>query len=843
MSGKGRRVMTVPRPDLPPPNPTAQPLHTSRGDRVLARAAGGRAWTWAGSGLVALPLLILYLRTLEPTVYFGDSGILLSAASDFGVAYSPGFPIYVMAVSIWGRLGRLIGVPLAVGVNSFSAAAAVGASVLVFLAVRLFFSPATIPSSAPSPRRTNRPDPYLQPVVWVAAVLGGWMTGAAYTMWSQAINADMYTLCGLLAAAIIYLVIRLERKASAHGQGRISLFIAGTYGLMWAVHYLAIGFLPFMLHLAWRHRAQLRGRKWPSLAAFVTAAALPYAYLPIRSAMWPVVDWGHPATPGNLLAALTGATWTTQATNYRVFDAGALVAAVGEWLRLDYSQVTLPVLLLAAAGWLFCRRANRGLSTGLALAWLGPGIVAIVYVTNNGPSYLIPANVVVALLAAVGLVEGERRLAARVGRMRAMRGPWRGAAAAPLVIGFTVATIAPPFATLDRHSAYSEVDYGRSAFRGVPPHGIMFVAGDNLNAAVEYLQVVDGYRPDVAVIPTSLVHFKWWRESFRRHHPGFVLPELPLQPNDLAWMTRLVSGIIAGNPGRTVYLVTQDGLNIPAGWVPVPAGIGYRLVAVSDTAGQRLRLADWSFSARSLRAASATQPAALQPLYDIARHEVQLAYVQAFEDLGDSEFDAHAYRAAAAAYATALRFYPGDPRLAISRGASLLMVGQYAAAAALLSAASRSQVSGATAPGALAASFGRALDDIGQCYERAACYCRSDSGMNAAEAQRSAIQWFRMAERVNNPDPEALLNLGATLAESGDPAAGVAYLNRLIAMAPPALKPGPGQAYTFALALFDRAQAEQALGNQAASRLDLTRALVLEPGLRRLLQPAAPSGG
>ncbi|EQD45336.1 hypothetical protein B1B_13094, partial [mine drainage metagenome] len=176
----------------------------------------------------------------------------------------------------------------------------------------------------------------------------------------------------------------------------------------------------------------------------------------------------------------------------------------------------------------------------------------------------------------------------------------------------------------DRHSAYAEEDYGRNALLGVPPGGIMFVAGDTLNAAVEYLQVVDGYRPDVAVIPTSLVHFEWWRQSFRRHHPGFVLPEQPLESDDVAWMTRLVSGILTGNPGRTVYLVTQDGLNIPPGFAAVPAGIGYRLVAVGNTAGQRIRLVDWSFSARSLGAASGNHHNDLQPIYDIAWREVQL---------------------------------------------------------------------------------------------------------------------------------------------------------------------------------------------------------------------------
>ncbi len=853
MSRGGWRRRAAARPpaalplDRPSSDVQAPPAGDGQGGRGRARSgAGARTWTWAGVALVALPLLVLYGRTLEPSVYFGDSGILLSSASDFGIAYSPGFPVYVMAVSVWGRLARMAGIPFAVGVNSFSAVAAAGASVLVFLAVRRLLAPAAGGAGPPPPARARRAGapllPASPPVVWVAAVLAGWMTGAAYTMWSQAINADMYTLCGLLAAAILYLAIRLERATTARDRTRAALLIAVAYGLMWAVHYLALGWLPFILHLAWRHRPQLRRVRWRLLAFFGLSAALPYAYLPIRSAMWPVVDWGHPASPGNLLAALTGATWTTQASNYRVFDPGALVGAVGAWLRLDYSQVALPVLLLAAAGWLFCRGHRRGLATGLALAWLGPGVLATVYVTNNGPSYLIPAHVVMALLAAVGLVEGERRLAPRTWWGRTRAGRRRGPAVALLALGLAAGTVAPPFATLDRHRAYVAEDYGRNALRGVPAGGIMFVPGDTLNASVEYLQVVTDYRPDVAVIPTSLVHFKWWRQSFRRHHPGFVLPELPPAANDVTWMTRLVRGVLAGNPGRTVYLVSQDGLNLPAGFVAVPAGIGYRLVAAGATAAQRIRLSDWAFSARSLGQASGNHHDDLQPIYDIAWREVRLGYVQAFEDLGDSEFDAHRYLAAARAYATALRFYRGDPRLTISRGASLLMAGRDAAAAALLPGPYRSRGASAADPRALATAYGQALTDVGLCFERPACFGPADADMNVIEAQRFAIQWFRMAQRVDRADAAALLNLGGLLAESGAPASGVVYLNRLIALAPPALAPADPRAQVFAQALFDRAQAETVLGEPAAARRDMARALALDPSLRSLLPPAATGG-
>jgi len=81
-------VSSQPEPEkVPPPQPVERP--------VLNRAFG----------LIALagPMLLYYITTC-PVVYFGDMGELTVAAYRFGIAHPPGYPSYIIPLSIFLRL-------------------------------------------------------------------------------------------------------------------------------------------------------------------------------------------------------------------------------------------------------------------------------------------------------------------------------------------------------------------------------------------------------------------------------------------------------------------------------------------------------------------------------------------------------------------------------------------------------------------------------------------------------------------------------------------------------------------------------------------------------------------
>ena len=63
---------------------------------------------WLVGALITLIWLIIYLFTVSPTVNFIDSGELITAVHEPGVAHPPGYPLYtllgyVVSNVLWGR--------------------------------------------------------------------------------------------------------------------------------------------------------------------------------------------------------------------------------------------------------------------------------------------------------------------------------------------------------------------------------------------------------------------------------------------------------------------------------------------------------------------------------------------------------------------------------------------------------------------------------------------------------------------------------------------------------------------------------------------------------------------
>src|SRR5437764_11746350 len=130
----------------------------------------------AAAGLAA-GFLLLYLRTLCPTVYLGDSGEISTAIVTGGVVHPPGYPLF----SLLGRVALLLipfGEP-AFRIGCVVALAAAGAVALLYLLAR------ELGCSA-----------------W-AAGSGAAVFGASYTFWNQSTRVEVYTLHVLLACLLL----------------------------------------------------------------------------------------------------------------------------------------------------------------------------------------------------------------------------------------------------------------------------------------------------------------------------------------------------------------------------------------------------------------------------------------------------------------------------------------------------------------------------------------------------------------------------------------------------------------------------------------------------------------
>src|SRR5919204_5406314 len=104
---------------------------------------------WIAGALLTLVWLAVYLATVSPTVNFIDSGELITAVHEPGIAHPPGYPLYTLLGYV---VSHLLGGEVAWRVNVMSAfwgALAVGCTFFLLLAIADQIVPRTRPKPTP----------------------------------------------------------------------------------------------------------------------------------------------------------------------------------------------------------------------------------------------------------------------------------------------------------------------------------------------------------------------------------------------------------------------------------------------------------------------------------------------------------------------------------------------------------------------------------------------------------------------------------------------------------------------------------------------------------------------
>jgi hypothetical protein len=482
---KRRRAAVVARPSVP--------------DVTTPTVPGLRLWLAAGAcGLAAL---LVYLRTLCPTVFHGDSGEMIAVAATRGVAHPPGFPLHSLLAALftWLPFGTV-----AYRVNLFSAVCDAAAAMLLCRAVA---------------RWTGD--------VW-AGVLAAGVFAFSPLVWPYAVSAEVFALNNLFVAGLFDLSVGIEAARADPLRCRRTLLLAAFWvGLGLSNHHIFV-FVgpPLLFWLAWRAEGKalgLRTAAW--MTAALAAGLLPYLYLPLAARSASPIVWGDTGTLHGFLAHFFRVEYGT----FRL--AGPETGGAGELLpRLllaarRFTQTTFwagPLLVLACVASFARRPATRALGLPWLVAGLGYWIVfsALANVRIDDPLHAtVEARfwqqplVVLAALMGAGLVAATRRLR-------------RGALAtrAAIALGLPAAIVAANFGAMDQSRNVFFREYGRAILDSAPPEAILLVTSDEAVGSVRYLQAVEGLRPDVSVVPTGLLTLPWYRAFAERRLTGVSLP-------------------------------------------------------------------------------------------------------------------------------------------------------------------------------------------------------------------------------------------------------------------------------------------------------------------------------
>jgi hypothetical protein len=427
-----------------------------------------------GASLFAIALAV-YLRTMCPTLYWGDCGELATAAFNLGIAHPTGYPLWCLVGNLWTHI-----IPF-------------GTIVWRLNTMSAFFGALAIPCVYGFLRYNEIPKS-------IAAAASG-MLAFSFTLWQQCLFCETYS----MTAFYTCLLLMLAGRWNARGRQDIDLrWIAVGYGFAMTNHQTNTLFLPgFLVYILCseprlRHLREAAVRRvWLRTIGTGLLPLLCYVYLPIRAMAKPDMSWGYPRTPFELYYHITGRNYAHLMFHMPFHEVWAefLVWAGGLGRELHWGFVAFALVGIAAV---CVRRSGRPLAFLLLWMLTADVVYTCNYSIYNQYIYFIPSYIALSVLAAVGVSAGWERIKRGIDTPKQPRFA---------LLASVCILLLPPFQAVrhfhldDLSRNWTCLDYARNLLATVPKGALIIDNGKDTSAfTIGYLQSVEHYRTDVTLI-------------------------------------------------------------------------------------------------------------------------------------------------------------------------------------------------------------------------------------------------------------------------------------------------------------------------------------------------------
>lgn len=428
-------------------------------------------------GLLVISVLGVYLSTICPTVYLGDSGELTTAAYGLGIAHNSGYPLYAL-------LGKLFCfIPLgniAFRVNLMSTVLAVLTLWLVYsLVLRITASQ-------------------------VSALVGSLVLAFIPVFWSQTICAEVYSLHLFFVALLIRLLWWWNEKKTFC---RLACFVFVT-GISFGNHMQTVMLAPGILFLILSadHKALGNLKNFAFLSLFFLLALSLYVYLPIRTEAGAAIHWGDPNTLARFFSHVSasshrqGYVFTKSSWDYLLRTKEIL------WFVGGQFGVILPLALwgwvkLPETRWKVCFFA-------LILFDLIYGVFLNIISLEVTP-FGLPSCLALAILIGLGTAQLLTTIREYASVSRFTNKVIHGA-----VLFIPAASLTFNYGSCDQSRNYMAYEHALNAFRTLDNEATLFLDGDNNIFPVMYGRIVEKMREDVTLYDRPNLFFKmpWMKE-------------------------------------------------------------------------------------------------------------------------------------------------------------------------------------------------------------------------------------------------------------------------------------------------------------------------------------------
>jgi hypothetical protein len=449
----------------------------------------------------------VYLCTLAPGVTLENSGELLTASHNLGVAHPPGYPAWTLLAAVWQRIIPLNNIAWRINLMcAFLGALAVG------LVALLISKSGRVMASRCGFLQGRETGAGLDWIILASSVSAAWMLAFSQAMWSQSVVTEVWTLNAFFLVTVLVLLYRWslepERCWRLYLAGFLwgvsltnhptlvllavafptflwfvdrdlgrdvlapilavivlavvktivspgSLFWQGAFAAAWVLgHGIGAG---VWLRYLWKQGPGLM-RVWRRVLAIYAAVALGtllYAYVPLSSATNPPINGGY----GHSLVATVHQVVIGQYETIR-----AERSPLQFWGQINMffddlkSQFTIVYAFIALLAMLFYRdlaREDRRWLLFLLIAFLFLGLDFIFFYNPNFEQRrrypelvsFLPCHIVYALWIGYGLILGCGNLLSQRPSLRKMSVPLAG-----LIAVLPLASVALNWAGSDQHA-------------------------------------------------------------------------------------------------------------------------------------------------------------------------------------------------------------------------------------------------------------------------------------------------------------------------------------------------------------------------------------------------------
>lgn len=473
--------------------------------------------------LMAIVFIIsffVYLKTLAPTVSFGDSGDYISAAYVLGICHPPGYPLYLICAKLFSWLP--IGSDIAYRINLMSAvfaAFAVSLLYLLILRIQQWFNSEEISW------RGNRSIAIPDWILHFVAVIGALSFAFSSSFWSQAVVAEVHTMLAVFSAGIILCVLAYIK----FGEHRYLYTASFLWGLGFGVHQTPILFLPAIL-LLFGVKGKLK--KVVELKTILSITALAFfgwavhLYLPLVAVRYPARNWDNPQQWVDFVKLVTRADYN-KFRWYRPLGLAWEQTGTAVFTLIN-NQFTIFFYWLGIIGlWRMIKRDWKvaGFLFLIALfIWIFFSAVTNFPMVHNlyidlREAFFIPAYLLYAIWIAFGIrwiftvinswIKKERTIVYYV---------------SIVCIGLLLPAIIliTHYHEQNKSEYYLAEDLGKAILDTMTPNAIYFASDDPFIFPVQYLQIVEKQRPDVVVISRGELYKEWFFDQLTRDNPTSV---------------------------------------------------------------------------------------------------------------------------------------------------------------------------------------------------------------------------------------------------------------------------------------------------------------------------------